>query len=532
MMFDFGAGAPRDLGCLPLASLNGSLLVDSGEEDATFAFRCQDRYVTYSSLAGMRSLLLVFDDGHADIYDARLDDVRRRLGLVADHTGVLGSVEVAAPLYVGYDPLTGHVRRVAHTDAAIGDPAQLRSLHAGILTNQISPSSASLFLGAADACAGAGVMVEWDIGRCRQQAALSLRFHDKASYVALLGGAHPGVAPHVATAVLGFEPVLAARSWPELCALAGFSDPPPELHVKSSLDSGGNVAAVVSPATLRPALAALDAEWRAGSLADEQVRKERVDANRRKIGSSWTLGPVGLDAELVAATVARQAEVRALHDVKALVQARVDTPAGAGPASIGCSFVIGAGGTITPTCTAQQVFVDAHRRRHLGSLLSERFERELSASADAPGFTALCEEFAAVGYRGPISFDAVLDAHGRYVGVFDCNPRLTAIFPAIAVRDALRAEGSRCDTILNLDYRGLYRWPDIESRLAALDEAGLLYTRDRQGGVLPLPNLANRDGFDVHLINLSWPELDAVLRDELLGEAADFDKGAIQELYS
>jgi hypothetical protein len=115
--------------------------------------------------------------------------------------------------------------------------------------------------------------------------------------------------------------------------------------------------------------------------------------------------------------------------------------------------------------------------------------------------------------------------------VFDCNPRLTAIFPAMAVREALRAQGARCDTIVNLDYRGLYRWPDLEARLAALDDRDLLYTGDRQKGVLALPSLANRDGFDVHLVNLSRAEIDAVLRRDLLGEAVDFDKGAIRTLY-
>ena len=79
MMFDFGDGTQPGAGSAPLALVGGSLLVDSGEEDATFAFRCQDRYLAYSSLAGLRSLLLVLDDAHAATYDGCIDDLRRRL---------------------------------------------------------------------------------------------------------------------------------------------------------------------------------------------------------------------------------------------------------------------------------------------------------------------------------------------------------------------------------------------------------------------------------------------------------------------
>ena len=381
--------------------------------------------------------------------------------------------------------------------AALRDPDQVRSLRAGILTNQISPSSASLLAETAGICTDAGV--GWDLRRGRDQGDLGIRLHDKATYVQLVqGGARRGGAPHVTTAVLDVEAVVAARSWSELCAMAGLPEGTAAVHVKSSLDSGGNVAAVVSPATMREELAAVEAEWRAGSLTDGQVRRRRVEANRRKLDACWTL-PRPLHRGLVEAAVNRQATVRAHHRVRLLVQPRVDPPPGATAASIGCSFVVGGGGGAVPACAAQQVFIDVHRRKHLGALLSDRFEDAFFASPDAPGFAALADIVADIGYRGPVSFDAVLDRGGRYVGVFDCNPRLTAVFPAVAVRDALLATGARCETILNLDYRGLFSWPDADVRLAALDDAGLLYTRTRQQGVLPLPNLARRDGFDIHL---------------------------------
>ncbi len=531
MMFDFGDGTPPGAGCAPLALVGGSLLVDSGEEDATFAFRCQDRYLAYSSLAGLRSLLVVLDDDHAATYDGCIDDLRRRLATVADRTGVLGNVVVPRPLYVGFDPVRGHVSAPARTAAALRDPDQVRSLRAGILANQISPSSASLLAATAAVCADAGVSVGWDLRQARDQGALGIRLHDKATYVQLVGDGRRAVAPHVTTVVLDFEAVVGAGSWSELCALAGLPEGTAAVHVKSSLDSGGNVAAVVSPATMRETLAAVEAEWRAGSLADGQVRRRRVEANRRKLDACWTL-PRPLDRGLVEAAVDRQAAVRASHPVRLLVQPRVDPPPGATAASIGCSFVVGTDGSVVPACAAQQVFVDVDRRKHLGALLSDRFEEAFFASPDAPGFAALADTVADLGYRGPVSFDAVLDGEGRYVGVFDCNPRLTAVFPAVAVREALLAAGARCETILNLDYRGLFSWPDPDTRLAALDDAGLLYTRKRQRGVLPLPNLARRDGFDIHLVNMPWSEVGPLVRSGLLGEAADFDKGVIRGLYA
>ncbi len=530
MMFDFGGGGAGvvDPACLALAAVSGSLIIDSGEEDATFVFRCQDRYVTYTSLAQMRTLLFVVDDSHAAVYESCLERVRHNLRAVSERTGVLRDAVIPDPLYVAYDVATGRVSATAHTQAAFDDPAQVRSLIAGVRANQISPTYGHLLAGTARACAAA--RPGWDTAGCERQAALALRLHDKAHYAELLRAAGPEVAPHVATALLDPEALFAVESWSDLFERAGLPADALSLHVKSSLDSGGNVAAVLAPDDVGRALARLQAEWLSGSLIGADARAARVELNARKVAASWTLAAAGLDDGVLAAAVDRQAEVRAAHRVRMLVQPRLQPPASGRAASVGWSFVIGEG-AIAPACVAEQTFVDAQRRKHLGSVLDARAERDLLASADRPGFSALCELFAATGYRGPINFDAVLDGDGRYVGVLDCNPRLTAVYPAIAVREALRAEGDRCDTIVNLDYRGLYRWPDAGARLAALDDAGLLYTRATPRGVLPLPSLANEDGFDLHLVNLARTEIEAVLRSDLLGEATDFDKGTISRVY-
>ena len=77
--FRFGArpgatgGATR-----PLGIVSGGLLLDSGEADPTFVYRCQDRYLAYTSLLGLRTVFFVRDDAHAAHYAALIARQRER----------------------------------------------------------------------------------------------------------------------------------------------------------------------------------------------------------------------------------------------------------------------------------------------------------------------------------------------------------------------------------------------------------------------------------------------------------------------
>lgn len=532
-MFDVGSG-PAAPGVAPLACVAGALIVDSGEEDPTFVFRCQDRYPIYTALAGLRSLLFVLGDAHVDLYAERLADLRRRLDLVREHTDVLAGSAVAEPLFVGYDPMTGRVEAVRSTTDALASPAVRASVEAGLHCNQLSPTYAALLASVAQVCREGGVAPGWDTAALAAQADRCARAYDKAHYVDLLRtAADPLVAPHVATGVHDPDTVLACRDWEGLCALLPEGTPAPRrLHVKSTMDSGGNVAVGLGPHDLSEGLAALAREWRGGTAVDAEARARLVQATRAKVAGNWVLGHLDLPPDLVEVVVEARLARRAAHDVRLLVQPRVEPPPGHPVSSVGCSFRIDDHGAVTPLAVSQQVFADAGRKKHLGACLSRAAEDAFTAAGGAEGYEALCALYAAQGYRGPISFDAVADEGGRYVGVYDCNPRLTAVFPALAVQRALRADGLACDTIVNLDYRGIHTWPDAATRLDDLDGADMLYTRERGRGVLPLPNMARPDSFDLHLVNLSTDEVDGLLGTDLLGPAEDADKGRIAAVYT
>jgi hypothetical protein len=118
----------------------------------------------------------------------------------------------------------------------------------------------------------------------------------------------------------------------------------------------------------------------------------------------------------------------------------------------------------------------------------------------------LCDLFAHQGWRGPLSFDARLNGEGVYELIYDCNPRLTAVFPSLAVRAGLRRQGLEAKEVLGLGYRGEFVWKDLPGRLKELASRELLYTRERQRGAVVLPNLSRRSGFDVSLVNVSVAE--------------------------
>lgn len=518
-MFTFGTGGRS--GGHPLACVAGGLIIDSGEEDATFVYRCQDRYPVYTALAGLRTVLFVLDDAHAQRYEDCLDDLRGRLGLVASRTGALESLDVLPPLYVGHDPATGALRAGVATRRALTTAPVRASIRAGLCCNQPSPSYARLLAALASICAEHGVDPAWDPAAVSTQADRCARAYDKADYVNLVARlGHAALAPHVPTAVVDADRVFACDDWPSLCALLpDHVAVPRRIHIKSTLDSGGNLAAAPGAGDFRAAIAGLRREWEAGTAGGATARRHMIEVTRRKVLDNWILGEAGVSDQMIGEVVDARMRLRSGRTVRFLIQPRVEPPAASVAPRIGCSFLIGDDGRATVMAVAQQVFADRDRMKHLGAVLSNAVDGAFAAAGAMPGFIELCAHYAAEGYRGPISFDAVMDDQGRYVGIYDCNPRLTAVFPALAVRRALLAEGAPCESIVNLGYRGLHTWPDPATRLDALDRAELLYTRKRGRGVLPVPNLARPNSFDLHLVNVDPSELARVLEEPLLGSA-------------
>jgi hypothetical protein len=503
--FRFGASAER--ATQPLGIIGGGLLLDSGEADPTFVYRCQDRYLTYTSLLGLRTVFFVHDDAHAARYAALIARQRERCAAVAALSGALPAGEILEPLYVGCDLATlrlapvGGFARQARALAGDGFGAPVEPCF-----NQIAPGTARLAAQLDALLRAQGVPTAFDRAACDAAGALGLFFHDKAQGVALVRGAGgDGLPPHAETAILTPSEFLRLTSWAELVACyrerSGDRDEPGALYVKSSRDSGGNVAARLSPAAFEARFAALAREVERSALGAGGDLAERVAALRAEVALAPSLRDVPIGDRALAEFARGQAARRAGMTI--LVQRDVTPhPADSRPGGIGLTYLIEDAERAVPLAVAGQVYADAEHRRFLGSYLTDDLAADVLTPELSAQMEALCARYGAVGYRGPVNFDARLDADGRYVLIHDCNPRLSAVFPALAVRDALRAAGHEPRGVLSLGYRGEFVARDAAGFVARLAARGALFTRERARGVLVLPNLCREDGFDALLIDV------------------------------
>jgi hypothetical protein len=83
----------------PLGFINGLLLLDSGEVEHSFIFRCQERYLTYNSLAGLQSLFFVINRDHLQKYK---EEITRSSAFLAEIKNVsqIPFGELPPPLFV------------------------------------------------------------------------------------------------------------------------------------------------------------------------------------------------------------------------------------------------------------------------------------------------------------------------------------------------------------------------------------------------------------------------------------------------
>src|SRR5262245_57089734 len=100
--FDAGPDAPLGHG-LPLGIIAGGLILDGGEAERTFIFRCQDRYLAYTTLYGLRTVLFVADDEHVRHYRAELAGFERSFAAIREASDVLPAGPVPEPLFVTCD---------------------------------------------------------------------------------------------------------------------------------------------------------------------------------------------------------------------------------------------------------------------------------------------------------------------------------------------------------------------------------------------------------------------------------------------
>lgn len=491
-------------GEVPLAVIGGGLILDSGEAENTFVFRCQDRFLTYTSLLGLRSVVFVLDDAHRRHYQGLLKALDQRLRNLAELHGVMAP-RLPEPLYVPCD-----LHTLALSDAPSLAEAARALAAAGqsvcFVANQLSPTTVRMLGELAALLRGHGVTVELDEAACTPLAALAQHWHNKAYFLAFeRQAAVPGGPPQVPTWVLAAQAFLALPGWD---ALAGrfaqeysLDAPPEELFIKSAQDSSGNVSALLSRHNHGQCAPAFAGEVRRWLLAEQFDDPRHVRELRAECERPPSLAAVSFSDATLAAL--RRAQAGRRQGLSLLVQPVVREAQGTSlPTRLGVSLFVEEDGTSRIVALAAQLYRDAQRRQFFGMQLDDALER----GAAARRFAAQCQELAAAmaarGYRGPVNFDACLDDGGQYRFVGDCNPRLTALYAPLAVQAWLRACGVRADSVIGLGYRGDCVIRDPSATLQAWSQAGLLFTRQRPQGVLLLPNLAQRDGHDVLAINL------------------------------
>jgi hypothetical protein len=508
-LFRFGREAPD--AAAPLAVIGGGLILDSGEAERTFIYRCQDRFLVYTALWGLRSIFFVADEAHIALYRARIDWQRRQFDRMCARTGLFAGVPLVDPLYVGCNiddmrvfACAGFAQELGRT---AGDAA------AGIALNQVSPTYADLVAQLEALMRRHGVDVDFATGDCARIGELALRCADKADYVALAGGAR-GLPSHVATAVVSAAELGAAADYAALAALYRARAPaaagrPERLFVKATRNSSGNLAALMSAENFAVEARRLCDTLALDAATDAAALDHKAAELQQEIDDAPCLRPLGRTHEQLRRYKREQAACR--RHVDFLLQPEVcrveSDPA---YASIGLSYVIGPDGATAPVCTTAQVFRDSAHKHFQGAYLAADVARDVSPAFGA-GMSALCGCYAARGYRGPINFDARRNADGAYELVYDCNPRLTGVFPTLAVRDALARSGVTAASVLTLGYRGEFVLPDPAAALERLAAAGLLCTVHQPRGVVLLPNLCRQDGFDVHLVDMAPADANVLL---------------------
>lgn len=490
MFFRYGNPLPS---AEPLALLGGSLILDAGEADQSFLLRCQDRFVTYAWLLGLRPILLAENESAARRIVDALALLRGDCARIARVCGIPALRCPAEPLILGCDPLEARVFPLL--------PFPALAPQAVFHLNQISPSAARLVEGIADILEDQGVDHALDRQVLHADAVRALKLHDKRSAIALAQTCPTPAPAMLATAMIEPEELAGLQSWKALrdlyCSRTGEA-PAEALVVKSALDSAGNVSATLARETFEEGRARVLNAYAdaAGIDVDTAISSMRGDIARSR------LDPAAYDTPRLAKFEELRRERRA--GVSLLVQRCVPRARSTWqkPASLGLTFHV-TDAVVRLLAVNAQTYHDAERRHFRGALLDRRIETAFAESPFATEMHNLALHFAGAGYRGPIGFDALRDVDDSYILIHDCNPRLSAVFPALAMRGALHPKPN---SLLSLGYRGEVQVPDLPAALAALAAAGLLYGAGRTSGLLLLPNMAGPQRCDLLLID-STPRL-------------------------
>ena len=498
-LFKFGAGAD------PLVVVAGGLIFDTGEAERTFLYRCQDRFLSYTSILGWQTVFLAMDEAHVSRYLTLIDDLRDRFDRINAAAGIFGSRTIKEPLFVCLDIDQMTLRPSARLIQRLQDPSVMAAIGAGVAFNQMSPLNADFVARFAELLAAHGVHPDWSPDRARAAAEIALTFQDKAFFSGFSDDILRGSTCHVPTALISETDFAGLTNWPDFAA--AFHDATGATldgaaFVKTNRNTSGNVSAKVTEANFENDFRALQAQLATERSCSSDAISAMARAVAQEVADNPALRDAGITMDQLRAMMREQAQKR--HNLTLLIQPDLSGAiAGAGPAGFGISYVLD-GHQNTRFAVNAQLYRDPARTHFVGGYLCPTMAAEIG-DAVLRDCDAIADAAAQTGYRGPFNIDLLRDKRGALRFVNDCNPRLTGIFPTLAVQRAL--DGSHKNApVLSNGYRGECRLPDLEGTLARLDAAGHLLTPERDRGVVLLPNLSSDAGYDLHLVGYSLPD--------------------------
>jgi hypothetical protein len=529
-LFRFGGTA--DSPAATLAIIGGGLILDNGEAERTFLYRCQDRFLTYAWLCGWRSLFFAIDAPHVEIYRGAIETLSRRLQLALRRCGLAEDQPTPEPLFVLLDPDNLQVRVTDEAAGLLRSIVQQQASH-GVAMNQVSPTYAHLLKQLQTALLPYGVVLGGppEDQSAEELAQLAMALHDKANYVALSQRLEaPARAAHVPTAVLAEGDIQLIRTWDELVRVlncATGQTPSARIYVKASRYSAGNLAVSLSRDNFEARWPAFQAQISREVLPSAQDLETSVRELRAEIEMAPCLRSIEFTDEKLRRFKCKQAELR--QRPRFLVQPELSCEAAFGTRynGIGLTYSIGVSGG-AHVATYAHIYRDPDRKHFLGAYLAD----DVASGVDSNLFEAvrqLCCDLAGMGYRGPVNFDARLGSNGSYRLIYDCNPRMTGVFPSLAIARALRLRGCSVASVLTLGYRGELQFTDSAKTLDRLAEAGVLWSRGASQGAIVLPNLCRDDGYDLHLVNVGLAGAKALLAPGSL--MSECFSGNVPELY-
>ena len=495
-MFRFGAAdGPA------LAVIAGGLILDTGEAERTFLYRCQDRFLAYTGMLGWPSLFLALDDAHVEVYRHAIRDLRIRLARISDRTGLFAKA-LREPLFLAVDLETLAVKstRRLRQQVAVEPPP------AAIALNQISPTYAKLIDAVARVFAQLGHAVDYQAEAAHAMADLAMAAQAKDGDVAFVAKHCSNVPLHVPTLVVdsaGFDGLATYADVAAALARATGAEEPAAVFVKTARNTTGNLTLRATSATWPAAHDALRKAMAFDALQDPNDLERHVEDLAGEIALAPTLRGAKISRERMRMLKRLQAAHRDGFGI--LLQPEVAPPTDGSFAGLGFSFSIDAAGVARPFAINGQLYRDSTRKHFLGAYMGPEVDSLIPETLLTKA-TALAGWHGARGYRGPINFDARRNREGQIVFIHDCNPRLTGVFPTLAVGEALRRQGFTPHRLLTLGYRGEFVWPDLDCAIETLDARGALFTASHPRGAVILPNLARDHGYDVHLLDVEPAE--------------------------